>query len=186
MEAGSGPGSDTLTGSGLIHFCRDADRRRRSDHCLSDVLRTHGRIGKPAIHLGRRPGDHIVPFYQRSAADAFGVPVLQSHRLERAEGAERAEPLAVLSQGAADQLAMAVRMAVLERIGGEVVLPMLVDDALLTWDHDRRERIAAALREAAAQRQIVLASHDPAFLAWGRPVVASCGDAARALTPAPP
>ncbi len=78
--------------------------------------------------------------------------------------------LSALSQGARDQLALAVRMAVLDRIGAEVVLPILIDDALLTWDHQRRGRLLGALQSAAAARQFILVSHDPAFEAWGEQV----------------
>ena len=91
--------------------------------------------------------------------------------LETAGQGGRVE-LAVLSEGAQDQLALAARMAVLDRIGVDVVLPILIDDALLTWDHERRARLFDALTSAAGHRQIILVSHDPAFQNWGEPISA--------------
>ncbi len=75
--------------------------------------------------------------------------------------------LSALSEGTCDQLALAVRLAVLERVGADVILPMLIDDALLTWDHDRRAHLLPALQASAQQRQIILTSHEPAFTTWG-------------------
>lgn len=79
--------------------------------------------------------------------------------------------LSALSEGTCDQLALAVRLAVLERVGADVVLPMLIDDALLTWDHDRRAHLLPALQASAQQRQIILTSHEPAFATWGTPII---------------
>ncbi len=72
-----------------------------------------------------------------------------------------------LSQGAQDQLALAVRAAVLDRLAGDVVLPLLLDDPFLTWDRQRRQNFLQALGESGTQRQIILLTHDPEFLPWG-------------------
>jgi len=87
-----------------------------------------------------------------------------------AGGAWEAEDLDRLSQGAQDQLAFAARLAVLERVGAEVLLPLLIDDAFLTWDAARRERLRATLQSAAQSRQIILATHEASFEGWGRQV----------------
>jgi len=85
-------------------------------------------------------------------------------------GVQQDVSLSVLSQGTKDQLALAARIAVMGRVGAEVLLPLLIDDALLTWDPSRRERLLPALQASAQRRQIILVSHDPAFAAWGAPV----------------
>ncbi|NMC19794.1 MAG: hypothetical protein GYA33_05175, partial [Thermogutta sp.] len=72
-----------------------------------------------------------------------------------------------LSQGARDQLALAVRTAVLDRLAGDTVLPLLLDDPFLTWDHERRESFRRGLNENASGRQIILLTHEPSFSAWG-------------------
>ncbi|MCS7237934.1 MAG: AAA family ATPase [Thermoguttaceae bacterium] len=75
-----------------------------------------------------------------------------------------------LSQGTWDQLALAVRLAVLDLIAGSVVLPVLLDDAFLTWDAQRRKRFSEGLGDLLRQRQLILVTHDENFLAWGRPI----------------
>lgn len=72
-----------------------------------------------------------------------------------------------LSQGARDQLALAVRTAFLDRLAGEIVLPLLLDDPFVTWDHQRREQFRRGLDKNGSGRQIILLTHDPAFTAWG-------------------
>ncbi len=76
-----------------------------------------------------------------------------------------------LSQGARDQLALAVRTAVLDRLAGDTVLPLLLDDPFLTWDDRRRERFRRGLSRSALDRQIILLTHDPSFSAWGEEIV---------------
>jgi uncharacterized protein YhaN len=51
--------------------------------------------------------------------------------------------------------------------GRDTPLPLLIDDALLSWDNSRRDRLLPALRSSSGQRQIILVSHDPTFSAWG-------------------
>lgn len=91
--------------------------------------------------------------------------------VETADRGQKEVELSTLSEGARDQLAMAARTAVLDRLGAEVVLPMLIDDAFLCWDSQRRQRLLGVLEAAAGKRQIILVSHDRAFEGWGEPVV---------------
>ena len=70
-------------------------------------------------------------------------------------------------QGARDQLALAVRVAALQRVGSGVVLPLLIDDAFLTWDAQRLEHLREHLAEIASERQVVLVTHDETFSDWG-------------------
>ncbi len=78
--------------------------------------------------------------------------------------------LSELSQGAWDQLALAVRIAVLDRVAGSVQLPLLLDDIFLTWDESRRERFRNDLSNLLNGRQVILVTHDPDFAAWGHAV----------------
>jgi len=75
-----------------------------------------------------------------------------------------------LSQGARDQLALAVRVAALQRVGSEVALPLLIDDAFLTWDALRLGNLKEHLAEIASEQQVVLVTHDETFSDWGVPV----------------
>lgn len=75
-----------------------------------------------------------------------------------------------LSQGAQDQLLLALRLAIADHMADDAPLPMVLDDPFLNWDQERLERARRALAAAAGQRQILLLSHRPDFRAWGSPV----------------
>ncbi|GAB6166616.1 hypothetical protein JCM19992_26160 [Thermostilla marina] len=75
-----------------------------------------------------------------------------------------------LSQGTLDQLMLAVRLAVLDRVAEDIMLPLLIDDAFLTWDQERRGRLKSVLQRIAETRQILLVTHDASFQNWGNPV----------------
>ncbi len=75
-----------------------------------------------------------------------------------------------LSQGAQDQLTLALRLAVADHVADDVRLPLVLDDPFLHCDAARRERLRVALERVARERQVVLLSHDAGFEAWGAPV----------------
>jgi hypothetical protein len=77
-----------------------------------------------------------------------------------------------LSQGARDQLAFCLRLAVADLVAGEIVVPMILDDPFVHSDAERLERIREALEAAAQERQILLLTHDVRLAGWGSPVTA--------------
>jgi|GEM_PF-5000727 len=85
------------------------------------------------------------------------------------EGSAELQP-GQLSQGAQDQLALAVRLAVADMLSDSVKLPLLFDDPFLNCDDTRLGRIREALQNLAASRQVILLSHDPRFSSWGEPI----------------
>ncbi|MGQ9912968.1 MAG: AAA family ATPase [Thermogutta sp.] len=88
-------------------------------------------------------------------------------RIPAAGAQANSKLIETLSQGARDQLALALRTAFLDRLAGEIVLPLLLDDPFVTWDHQRREQFRRGLDKNGSGRQIILLTHDPAFTAWG-------------------
>jgi uncharacterized protein YhaN len=76
-----------------------------------------------------------------------------------------------LSQGARDQLAVALRLAVADLLAADVRLPLVFDDPFLNWDEARTERLAVALKALARDRQVVVLSHRGAVAGWGEAVV---------------
>lgn len=78
--------------------------------------------------------------------------------------------VAQLSQGAQDQLYLALRLAIADLVGGEAPLPLLLDDPFVNCDAGRLARIRTALEEVAGKRQIVLFTHRDDLASWGRPV----------------
>ncbi len=63
-----------------------------------------------------------------------------------------------LSEGARDQLFLALRLALLERRAGEP-LPFIGDDLLASFDDERARHTLALLAEFGAQRQTILFTH---------------------------
>ncbi len=75
-----------------------------------------------------------------------------------------------LSQGARDQLAFCLRLAVAELVAGEIVLPLILDDPFVHSDAERLDRIGGAIMEASRDRQILLLTQDERLAKWGEPV----------------
>ncbi len=94
--------------------------------------------------------------------ESFEITVLHNDR-----------PCAIrqLSQGARDQLALSLRLAVAEFLSEERRLPLLFDDPFLSFDPDRLESMRATLQALAEERQIVLLSHRGDQGSWGSPIV---------------
>ncbi len=77
---------------------------------------------------------------------------------------------AQLSQGARDQLAFSLRLAVADLIAGEILPPVILDDPFVHSDAERLERIRAALESAAAERQVIFLTQDARLATWGEPI----------------
>lgn len=89
-------------------------------------------------------------------------------RLTREDGGEFS--LAQLSQGARDQLYLAVRLAVADLLADTVVLPIILDDPFLNYDDQRIPELRHTLAVLAERQQVLLFSHRPELLTWGVPV----------------
>jgi DNA repair exonuclease SbcCD ATPase subunit len=82
---------------------------------------------------------------------------------------------AQLSHGAQDQLALAVRLAVADLVGGDARLPLLFDDPFLTFDAERLDVLRQALGEIARSRQVILLTHREDLRGWGERVAIAKG-----------
>ena len=68
-----------------------------------------------------------------------------------------ARDIQLLSQGAADQLYFAVRMAICDMVlPEEKAVPLILDDALTSFDDGRLGAALSYLQQEAARRQILL------------------------------
>ena len=83
----------------------------------------------------------------------------------RAAGDVLTRPLAYLSGGTADQLYLAVRLAI-AGLALPADTPLLLDDALVQFDDARMAAAMAVLREIAATRQIILFTCQSREQAW--------------------
>ncbi len=75
-----------------------------------------------------------------------------------------------LSQGARDQLALALRLAVAELLTEGRQPPLLLDDPFLAFDEERLAVMRETLSRLAETRQIILLSHRQDLRDWGAPV----------------
>lgn len=75
-----------------------------------------------------------------------------------------------LSQGAQDQLALAVRLAIADMIANNLSLPLVFDDPFQNCDSSRLERIESTLSNIAKERQVLVLSHEMNYLSWGEAV----------------
>ncbi len=73
-------------------------------------------------------------------------------------------PLDAVSHGTRDQVALLLRLALCEVLGGAGErAPLLLDEPLLTADPERRERFIEFLHELSATHQLVVSTADPAM-----------------------
>ena len=74
-----------------------------------------------------------------------------------------------LSQGAQDQLYLALRLAIADLTAQDKEIPLIFDDPFLTSDEGRLARLQEALGNM--NRQSILLTHNPRFAEWGTAVV---------------
>ena len=104
--------------------------------------------------LGRRAGE----IFETLTGGRYHE-VLVDARLRAAAAGEDTVPreAALLSQGAADQLYLAVRLAICEQVlPAEKQVPLILDDTLVTFDEARMAAALDWLRQEARRRQILL------------------------------
>ncbi|MHB1420808.1 MAG: AAA family ATPase [Bacillota bacterium] len=71
-----------------------------------------------------------------------------------------------LSQGAQDQLYLALRLAVADLLSGDLILPFIFDDPFLNFDEQRLAHAGQAVRLLSNERQVLLFTHRREFSAW--------------------
>ncbi len=77
-----------------------------------------------------------------------------------AEGKAAAVPLAALSDGTADQLYLALRLAYLHHyLGANPPQPVILDDILVNFDNERAKAALAELARLAGRTQVILFTH---------------------------
>ncbi len=74
-------------------------------------------------------------------------------------------PLEAVSHGTRDQVALLLRLALCEVLGGAGErTPLLLDEPLLTADPVRRDRLIEFLHDLSATHQVVISTADPAMI----------------------
>lgn len=75
-----------------------------------------------------------------------------------------------LSQGTRDQLALALRLAVVDLVAQDVPLPLVLDDPFVHWDEERLARARTMVSALARERQVLLLTHRSELASWGEAV----------------
>lgn len=104
-------------------------------------------------------GERAAEIFDRLTAGAYGGVILDRTFHVSAEPAGTGVPRDVgfLSAGAADQLYLAVRLAICDLVlPAENAVPIVLDDALASFDDERCAAALSCLREEARKRQILL------------------------------
>ncbi len=156
----------------LMALSSDVTRLRGERDALALALRTLGEAvedfrGAHAERLERAAGASFSRFSGRAGRRVALDEGFAAHVIE--PGGDVAVP-AQLSQGARDQLALALRLAVADLLADDVRLPLVLDDPFLNWDEERLARAAETLTQLAGDRQVIVLSHRPALTDWGTPI----------------
>lgn len=117
--------------------------------------------------LARAAGDYLRRFTGRART----VVLDEQFRVQVQDPDGPLHGASQLSQGAQDQLYLALRLAIADLVADDVALPLLLDDPFVNCDDERLSRIRDALHSLGGGRQVVLFSHRDVFLEWGQPVI---------------
>lgn len=97
-----------------------------------------------------------------------GVNVDMAHFAVALASAERDQmvPLDLVSHGTRDQVALLLRLALCELLGGDgETMPLLLDEPMVASDPARRAALLSFLAELSATNQLVLTASDPSLAA---------------------
>lgn len=80
---------------------------------------------------------------------------------------KRWRPAEDLSRGTAEQIYLLLRVTLAEHLGNpDEPCPLILDDPTASSDPDRRDAVLNTLLEIAAERQVVVFTHDPGVRDW--------------------
>ena len=156
------PGRRGPCGAGGVHPGADGPDRRPGE----GVQRHRSGSGGPGSRQ-HRPAEPFFPELGRRAAEIFarltgdrytGVSLDRQFRLSAEPAGDAVfRDAALLSAGALDQLYLAVRLAICDLVlPPEKQAPLVLDDALASFDDARCAAALRYLKEAAGERQILL------------------------------
>jgi uncharacterized protein YhaN len=152
---------------------RIEDRIREAEEQLADAKRSRDRLALLEAIVARAEQDfrdqHQPDVLRRASVYLERVTKGRWRRLDYEAGAagglfvtggereERVRAQPPLSRGALDQVFLCLRLGLLDHLdAGRERLPLVLDDALLRMDDERREQVYELLAEISRRRQIVL------------------------------
>ncbi|HEX6970903.1 MAG TPA: hypothetical protein VF234_01640, partial [Limnochordia bacterium] len=155
-------------------FALVAERDRLADEA-EELAIAHRELVQAAVEFQTTYRDRLAAkisgHFQSLTGGARRVLLDESLTLSIGEPDGRCFPVSQLSQGARDQLFLAVRLAIADWVAEDVRLPFVLDDPFVNFDAARLGRMRLALSEAARERQVILLAHAGEFAGWGEQVV---------------
>jgi chromosome segregation protein len=165
--------------SNLAHLEERIDRQRRQLRLLRrdrDALVHAFRWVEEAAELySRTYRDDLEARISERFGTLTGVPG-RKIRLDEGFSLTLVEPrgdaltLVQLSQGARDQLSLAVRLAVADLLTEAVPLPLFFDDPFVHYDAERLQNLRRTLDALGRERQWILLTHREDLGSWAEPV----------------
>ena len=83
---------------------------------------------------------------------------------------------ALLSQGTTEQTYLLLRLALVENLGTDEAMPLILDDVTVQCDAARTVALLDLLHEVSKERQVVLFSQETGVRAWAREKLADPQD----------
>ena len=74
---------------------------------------------------------------------------------------------AVLSQGTTEQTFLLLRLALVEHLGTQETMPLILDDVTVQCDATRTAALLSLLHDISKERQVILFSQEDAVRDWG-------------------
>ncbi|MFC4777265.1 AAA family ATPase [Paenibacillus sp. GCM10023252] len=119
---------------------------------LAATKRIYEEERQPAVL--REASRYIQIFTQGNYVRVAATPGESTIQLENAQG--RMVDHFMLSRGTAEQVYLAMRLALAHEASPDVSLPMLMDDLFVNFDQDRLDAASSVLAELSAHRQVIV------------------------------
>ncbi len=150
---------------------RERDALAMAHRWMEDALRAYQETHR--VHLAEQISQHF------QVLSGVSRRVLVDERFEISVLERTGHPMCLyqLSQGARDQLLLAIRLAVADLLSSNTPIPFLLDDPFVHFDAQRLELVREALNRLGRRRQWVLLTHRRELAAWADPIFVEESDA---------
>lgn len=126
------------------------------EYAMEELSEVNGELARRfAPALEKKAGE----IFEYLTGGRFGVVEIRDAKMDvfvREESAAEARQVLELSQGTADELYLAMRLALSDILSEEEPIPLVLDDALVNFDDKRMAKALDYLNELAKERQVIL------------------------------
>ncbi len=126
------------------------------EYAMEEISQVNGELARRfAPSLEKKAGE----IFEYLTGGHFSVVEIRDAKMDvlvREESAAEARQVLELSQGTADELYLAMRLALSEILSEEEPIPLVLDDALVNFDDKRMAKALDYLNEVSKERQVIL------------------------------